>query len=98
MNYVHRDLKPSNILLNEKWQLVLSDFGTALQPAQLGCLEALNQPRLPKSASALVLPTQFQEDEDLVGTQDYMSPEAIQGKKSLIGFGSDLWTLGVIVW
>ena len=27
-----------------------------------------------------------------------MSPEAIQGKKSLIGFGSDLWTLGVIVW
>lgn len=42
MNYVHRDLKPSNILINEKWQLVLSDFGTALQPAQSGCLEAPN--------------------------------------------------------
>ena len=29
-NYVHRDLKPNNLLLNEKWHLVLTDFGTAV--------------------------------------------------------------------
>lgn len=28
-NVVHRDLKPANILLNEKWQIQLADFGTA---------------------------------------------------------------------
>jgi hypothetical protein len=27
-----------------------------------------------------------------------MSPEAFKGKKSLMGFGCDLWTLGVIIW
>jgi len=27
-----------------------------------------------------------------------MSPEALKGQTSLVGFGSDLWTLGVIIW
>jgi len=26
---IHRDIKPANIVLNEKFQVVLTDFGTA---------------------------------------------------------------------
>ena len=26
---LHRDIKPAKILLNEKWQILLADFGTA---------------------------------------------------------------------
>ncbi len=28
-NIVHRDLKPANFLVNERWHLLLADFGTA---------------------------------------------------------------------
>jgi serine/threonine protein kinase len=38
------------------------------------------------------------DDQNMVGTQDYISPEAICGKKSEISFAADLWAVGVIVW
>jgi serine/threonine protein kinase len=38
------------------------------------------------------------DDQSMVGTQDYISPEAICGKKSEISFAADLWSVGVIVW
>ena len=28
---VHRDLKPANLLFDDKWHLILADFGTAKQ-------------------------------------------------------------------
>jgi serine/threonine protein kinase len=34
----------------------------------------------------------------MVGTQDYISPEGLKGQSSMIGFGADLWTLGVMIW
>lgn len=37
-------------------------------------------------------------DEGPVGTQDYISPEALNGARNEVGFASDLWSLGVIVW
>ena len=35
----------------------------------------------------------------MFGTQDYISPEAIQkGQRRAICFGSDLWSFGVMLW
>jgi serine/threonine protein kinase len=36
------------------------------------------------------------DEDDLVGTRDYISPEAL--KKQKASFASDLWSLGIIVW
>lgn len=37
-------------------------------------------------------------DEGPVGTENYISPEALLYNNQLIGFGSDLWSFGVIIW
>lgn len=39
-----------------------------------------------------------EEEKDLVGSQDYISPEAITGIQSKVSFPCDLWSLGVIIW
>lgn len=103
INYVHRDLKPANLLLNEKFQLVLSDFGTATQinkPKEL----VPNVRRVSKSFENFhkhmaVDTSDFDgcgEEGEIFGTRDYISPEILQGIKPT--FGSDLWSLGIIVW
>lgn len=39
------------------------------------------------------------QDENLVGTEAYISPEAIQANNfEKVSFESDLWSLGVIIW
>ncbi|QPC84407.1 protein kinase [Phototrophicus methaneseepsis] len=62
---VHRDLKPANILLDERSNAYVTDFGVAtqLQPVSEG-----------GTASAA------QEDDVIVGTFAYLAPEQIQGE------------------
>jgi len=37
-------------------------------------------------------------DDDIVGTQDYISPEALDSTNKSPTFATDLWSFGVIVW
>jgi serine/threonine protein kinase len=37
-------------------------------------------------------------DDELVGTEDYISPEAIESPNSILTFATDLWSFGVILW
>lgn len=79
---VHRDLKPQNALLDENFNVILTDFGIARL--------------LSKGFSLAALIKKFEElSETVTGTPAYMSPEQWQNEN--IDSRADIYALGVML-
>jgi WD40 repeat protein/serine/threonine protein kinase len=78
---IHRDIKPENILLDEDHNAYLADFGIA---------KDLN--RISDAAEFI----EEAEEERLIGSPDFMSPEQIQ--MSPLTPQSDIYSLGVVLY
>ncbi len=78
---IHRDLKPTNILVEERGQPKVLDFGVA---------RAID-------AAGEAITTMHTLAGQLVGTIVYMSPEQVGGDPNEVDLRSDVYTLGVIL-
>jgi serine/threonine-protein kinase len=84
---LHRDLKPSNILIDTEGRPYVSDFGLAKRLVPDSSEDSRTQRFGPLTQTGAIL-----------GTPGYMSPEQASGRRGVIGAGTDIYSLGAILY
>jgi serine/threonine-protein kinase len=84
---IHRDLKPSNVMVGDYGEVLVLDWGIA----KVFEGPEVTHPIRVQSGDGV-------KRSSVVGTPSYMSPEQAEGKSRKVGVGSDVYSLGAILY
>ena len=89
---VHRDLKPANVMVADRGQVYVMDWGIARVIGQA-------QPSAPPRAAPVRVSTGLGDEPGMVsGTPAYMAPEQAAGSRGGVDPRSDVFSLGAILY
>jgi serine/threonine protein kinase len=98
---LHRDLKPSNVLIDQNDQPRITDFGLAKR------VEGSSEFRVERSSSSRERDSNLSPQDPLhsltvsghpIGSPSFMPPEQARGQREAIGPGSDVYSLGALLY
>ena len=92
---LHRDLKPSNIMLGKYGETLVVDWGLAKAAGADRAPVEQAEPALTPSSGGDSAPTQMGR---AIGTPQYMSPEAAEGRLDLLSPATDVYGLGATLY
>jgi eukaryotic-like serine/threonine-protein kinase len=88
LGIIHRDIKPGNIMINDRDEVKVLDFGLA---------KRIGEPvSITLDSIDLTIPSQLSKPGNIAGTPQYMSPEQASG--DYVDARTDLFSVGIVLY